>query len=96
MRGAPQHSTSNHRHLSAQHTPHMHTPQKFNALPGSDTESLPQEDISVVADTTDASSSNSSGRLVLLAGLVAAAALILIASGGVGGLKERVKASQKR
>lgn len=43
------------------------------------------------ADASKESSSNSY-RVVLLVGLLAAAALVLVASGGVGGLKDRVKA----
>jgi hypothetical protein len=71
----------------------MPASQNFNALPSSDTDTVEQENNSVIADvdTADASSDNSSGRLVLLAGLVAVAAVVLIASGGFGGLKERVK-----
>jgi hypothetical protein len=96
MRGVSQQSTSNHRHLGVQHTQHMLSLQQFSALPSTERETIPQEEngMTATADTADANSSNNSGRLALLAGLVAVAALVLIASGGFGGLKERVKASR--
>ncbi|WIA15201.1 hypothetical protein OEZ85_001881 [Tetradesmus obliquus] len=71
----------------------MPTSHQFNALPNNEKEAIDQQDSSVAAaaDATDASSSNSSGRVALLAGLVAVAALVLVASGGFGGLKDKVK-----
>jgi hypothetical protein len=73
----------------------MQSLQQFSALPSSEKETKRQEDNSVTAasDTADADSSNSSGRVALLAGLVAVAVLVLVASGGFGGLKDRIKAS---
>lgn len=95
MRGGRQHRTDNRRHLAVQLTSHMPTSHQFNALPNSEKKAIDQQDSSVAAaaDATDASSSNSSGRVALLAGLVAVAALVLVASGGFGGLKDKVKVS---